>query len=188
MKKLMCNLLACASLASIGDIVASASETTFLPVPDPEIFNDDVSWVKTGEGLYQDILENRGMRGLDNEVVKCLYVRDFKPLINIIDTYFKNGYIKNGIFLAKRVEKEFKNDLEENDELETFLSKYGTHSFYTLGLKYLHNNEFDKLNEIIYALKEIGENCAAGDLEYKLLIKLERTKNIYNADTYKLEF
>lgn len=68
MKKLMCNLLLCASLASVGDIVASASETTFLPVTDTEIFNDDVSWVKTGEGLYQDILENRGMRGLDNEL------------------------------------------------------------------------------------------------------------------------
>ena len=110
------------------------------------------------------------MKKRTSELLVCFYISDIK-------------FVKNN---AKRVEKEFKNDLEENNELEIFLSKYGTQSFYTLGLKYLHNNEFDKLNEIIYALKEIGENCAAGDLEDKLLIKLERTKNIYNADPYKL--
>lgn len=84
MKKLMCNLLACASLASVGSVAASASETRYLPAPDPGFFNNEATWVETGEGLYADILENHGVMALYSEGLECLKNDDFESVNAII--------------------------------------------------------------------------------------------------------
>lgn len=81
MKKLMCNLLACASLASVGGVVASASETN-LPFPDMESMANE--WLETGEELYANVLENYGAMALYNEGMKSLKNNDFERVEAII--------------------------------------------------------------------------------------------------------
>lgn len=90
MKKLMCNLLVCASLASIGGVVASASETS-LPRPDMEAMSN--GWVETGKGLYADILENYGVEGLYSEGMKCVANNNGVEGLKIVNAFYEIGEI-----------------------------------------------------------------------------------------------